>query len=797
MTGKVVRFSFILLVSILAISCSGEKESMTKGQADIEYHILLKGGEKNISYINEARPVLEKRCIVCHGCYDAPCQLKLTSIDGIKRGANPKKIYDAERILSTEPTRLYIDAKTEQEWRDKGFHSVINEQENNAINNLRHSVLYKMLRLKQLNPQPRVGMIDDSFDLSLNREQTCPVNEDFQDYADDFPLQGMPFATPNLSDDEYHILVKWISQGMPDDSQEKYSESTKEQIKKWEAFLNQSDLKHKLFSRYIYEHLFIAHLHFKGENTREFFRLVRSSTPPGTAINEIATIRPYDDPYKEKGLDTFYYRFKYEKSSIVDKSHVVYELSDKRIERLKELFIKPDYQVKKLPSYNPVVASNPIEAFSDIPVKSRYKFLLDDSKFFIEGFIKGPVCRGQVALNVIEDNFWVFFADPEKLKVNRDTEYLKAMASDFSLPAEQGNTLNLFSTWTKYWGLQHKNMEIRQEEFIKLPPVDLNAALSFIWDGSNSMDKNNNALTVFRHFDSATVKQGLIGDYPESAWVIDYPVFERIHYLLVAGYDVHGNIGHQFNTRIYMDFLRMEAENTFLAFLPPEDRKKIRASWYEGIRESLIKYFEEPEKWLDVQIVNGFETDDPQKELYDKISKRLNNNDFITDVINRCESLQCRSENQLSKIDEHIQRIAKIKGSSLMVFPDLSFIKVIGKNKSQVYTLINNKGYKNISSLLSEVTNRDKESDTLTIYKGLLGSYPNFFFIVEENELKDFADQIIAINSRDEYEQFVGRYGIRRTASNFWKEADYFSEQFAKQEPIEHGIFDLYRYNNR
>jgi len=793
MKVKVIQLSLLLLASILMVSCGGEKESMTKNQADIEYHIILKGGEKNISYMNEARPVLEKRCVVCHGCYDAPCQLKLTSIEGIKRGANSKKVYDSERILSTEPTRLFIDAKSEEEWREKGFHSVLNEQENDSINNLRHSVLYKMLRLKQLNPQPRVGMIDDSFDLTLNREQTCPANEDFEDYAEEFPLQGMPFATPNLSDEEYHTLVKWISQGMPDDSQEKFSESTKEQIKKWEAILNHSDLKHKLFSRYIYEHLFIAHLHFKGENDRDFFRLVRSTTPTGTAIDEIATVRPYDDP----GVDVFYYRLKYVKSSIVDKSHVVYELSDKRVERFKELFIETDYKVTKLPSYEPVVASNPIEAFSDIPVKSRYKFLLDDAKFFIEGFIKGPVCRGQVALNVIEDNFWIFFTDPEKLKVNRDTKYLKAMASDFSLPAEKGNTLNLFSTWTKYWELQRNNMLIRQEEFIKLPPVDLDTALSFIWDGSNSMDKNNNALTVFRHFDSATVKQGLIGNYPESAWVIDYPVFERIHYLLVAGYDVHGNIGHQFNTRIYMDFLRMEAENTFLAFLPTENRKKLRESWYKGIRESLIKYFEEPEKWLDVQIVNGFKTEDSQRELYDKISKRLKNNDYIDDVINRCESMQCRSTNKLSELDKQIKRVARIKGSRLMVFPDLSFIKVTGKKKSQVYTLINNKGYKNISSLLSEVTNRDKKSDTLTVYKGLLGSYPNFFFNVKENELEEFTNQIIAINNRDDYEQFVGRYGIRRTASNFWKEADYFNEQFAKQEPVEYGIFDLYRYNNR
>ena len=112
---------------------------------------------------------------------------------------------------------------------EKGFHSILNEQEKNKINNLRHSVLYKMLRLKQLNPQSRVGMIDENIDLGLNREQTCPVNNEFDKYAEEFPL-------PNLSDDEYHILVKWISRGMPDDTQNAFTESKKNKSKSGKTF---------------------------------------------------------------------------------------------------------------------------------------------------------------------------------------------------------------------------------------------------------------------------------------------------------------------------------------------------------------------------------------------------------------------------------------------------------------------------------------------------------------------------------------------------------------------------------
>ena len=118
-------------------------------------------------------------------------------------------------------------------------------------------------------------------------------------------------------------------------------------------------------------------------------------------MDEIATVRPYDDP----GDAPFYYRLRIYPGSIVAKDHVVYELSDARLQRYRELFLQPDYEVTKLPSYDVKLSNRPFKVFEPIPPQSRYRFLLDDARFFIEGFVKGPVCRGQVALNVIEDQF--------------------------------------------------------------------------------------------------------------------------------------------------------------------------------------------------------------------------------------------------------------------------------------------------------------------------------------------------------------------------------------------------------
>ena len=242
----------------------------------------------------------------------------------------------------------------------------------------------------------------------MNREQSCPTLDEFDKYAAEHPKGGMPYAMPDLSRKEYTTLVHWLAQGalMPQDKAA--SKVAAKQVKRWETFLNGDSNKEKLVARYIYEHLFQAHLHFDGTEDREFYRLVRSGTGPGKPVEVIPTRRPYND-----SGGAVYYRIVRHQASIVAKTHVVYELSDKRMLRFRELFYEADYEVTSLPSYEVAVASNPIKTFAAIPVKSRYKFLLDESRFFLEGFIKGPVCRGQTALNVIEDQFWVVFFDPD------------------------------------------------------------------------------------------------------------------------------------------------------------------------------------------------------------------------------------------------------------------------------------------------------------------------------------------------------------------------------------------------
>jgi hypothetical protein len=396
-----VKYNFAcsaVSVLLLLSACSSSDKSVTADQATIEYDLLYTLPKEEISFKDQVQPILENRCVVCHGCYDAPCQLKLTSPEGIYRGSNKTKVYNTSRITADEPTRLFVDAMTTKEWRSKGFETVLNEGESNKVRNLEDSVMYRMLRQKRLRPQVRTGMLSDVFDISLEREQSCPTLSEFDDYAAQHPDGGMPYAMPDLDRKDYTTLVHWLAQGSPMPDDEPPSVVAEKQIKQWEVFLNGQDNnatnKEKLVARYLYEHLFQAHLHFEKTDNREFYRLIRSVTPPGEPVEVIPTLRPYNSPSGD-----VFYRLVRHQGSIVAKTHMVYELSDKRLQRYRELFFDVEYEVASLPSYEPIIASNPIKTFAAIPVNSRYKFLLDDARFFIEGFIKGPVCRGQVECN--------------------------------------------------------------------------------------------------------------------------------------------------------------------------------------------------------------------------------------------------------------------------------------------------------------------------------------------------------------------------------------------------------------
>ncbi|MFW2405995.1 MAG: fatty acid cis/trans isomerase, partial [Gammaproteobacteria bacterium] len=677
----------------------------------------------DVDYWTDVKPVVEQRCVVCHGCYDAPCQLKMSSIEGIERGGTPARVYKQSRPKTAPLTRLFEDAQTVAEWRDKGFHPVLNEYANSPEANREAGVMYRLLKLKEANPLPDGKLLPKDFDLSLNRDEFCAKPDTLPEYEREHPLQGMPFALPALDEGRQTILLNWLEQGASYKAREPMAAEFVEEISIWEAFLNGDSLKEQLFGRYIYEHLFLAHLYFPDLDERKFFKLVRSTTPPGQPVDLIATRRPFNDP----GVERVYYRVIEDFAAVVAKTHMPYSLERPLLETWKTLFVNADYAVTSLPSYDDKSASNPFLTFEAIPPVSRYRFMLERAQFSIMNFIKGPVCRGNVALNEINDRFWVFFQDPEYLEKPGVAEFLNEQGRMLELPASTATIYDPLKYWRRY-AKQQKKLIRSVDEFLAenyTDPGDI--SLDSFWDGDGSND--NATLTVFRHVNSATVEKGLIGRPPKTAWSIEYGLLEKIHYLIVAGYDVYGNVGHQLISRIYMDFLRMEGEGAFLMALPPEARERERQYWYRGADEEVEDYLT-PSAYEANEVPQiRYKTDDEKLELYGMLKE------YLAPVLPDRFALTSIADPNLR---DALSRLEELQGLPTTLMPEVAFVEIAGDSGSEYLTILHNRAHLNITAVFGEDKNFVPEEDTLTVVSGVLGAYPNVLMRVNETDVEDF-----------------------------------------------------------
>ncbi|MEZ8100778.1 fatty acid cis/trans isomerase [Vibrio bivalvicida] len=781
--------TFLMMAVVLTFAGCATYAGLNYDQLFGEPHVQERrsdlGSVESDFFLSEVKPIIDSRCVVCHACYDAPCQLKMSSVEGIDRGSSKELIYQGTRLTASTPHRLFEDAQTTAQWREFGFNPVLNERVQNPTANLEAGLIARMLTQKEAHPLPDQQQLE-GFDFSIDRSQVCPSIEEYDQYLQDYPTWGMPYGMPNLSSNEYSTLVSWLQDGAKMSQPLPLTIAEQQLVAEVEVLLNKSPRKVQLTARYIYEHLFLSHLYFSDLNQQNprFFTLVRSSTPPGQPLNRIATRRPYDDP----GVSRVYYRLVPEQGTIVDKTHMPFALNEERMNRWKEWFIDSDYSVATLPDYTPEIAANPMTAFIDLPVKSRFKFMLDNAQNTINAFIKGPVCRGQLALNVINDRFWVFFLDPDKADFPEVNEFYRSQAENLKLPAElESNTLPVTS-WVAYSRQQAQYLEAKSKFTNQWFEGGKYLTTDVIWTGEGT--NPNAALTVFRHFDSASVVRGLVGTPPKTAWVLDYALIERIHYLLVAGFDVYGNFGHQLMTRMFMDFLRLEGESNFVALLPREIRHKEHSSWYEDQSSQLSDFLQRNVKPFDQPTQVPYQTDDPKAELYEILQTQL-----APILSNRFKIEQTGMK---PESEELLRSIDRIKGQGLAYLPQIMMLMITSETgEDQLYTLLQNSAHTNISSLFDEASNRNPANDDLTLVRGVIGSYPAAYLNLQEHQVPKLVEMLKNISSEEDYVKLLDTFAIRRSSDKFWPFSDRVHTWYKADQPIEFGLLDYNRFENR
>ncbi|WXL27466.1 fatty acid cis/trans isomerase [Ectopseudomonas mendocina] len=737
-----------------------------------------------ISYSRDIQPIFTRNCVSCHACYDAPCQLNLGSGEGVMRGASQTPVYNGTRTKVQATTRLYMDAHTPEAWQRKGFYSVLEQQSSQA------ALMSRMLTLGHSQTFAANQKLPDSLDIGINRENQCALPSGFDAFAQKNPYSGMPFAVTGLQPEDYEKLQAWLAQGAVVDQEPVVADATElKKIAVWERFLNEPGARQALVSRWLYEHLFLAHLYFSDSEVKRFFQVVRSRTPSGQPVDLIATRRPNEDPGSN-----FYYRIVPVQGVIVHKTHITYALSPAKLERIKSLFYGTDWQADAVPGYGIQRRANPFETFSAIPVLARYQFMLDDAEYFTRTFIRGPVCRGQIATDVIRDNFWVIYQDPAHDLFVTDAAYRAQAEPLLAMPGQLDGISDLPGLWRSYRDKRNEYGELRTDRYAESPKP----SWSHIWAGND-----NALLTIFRQHDSASVRKGLVGEIPQTIWLMDYPLFERTYYQLVVNFDVFGNVSHQAQTRLYFDLIRNGSEVNFLRLMPPDSRDAYIDDWYQD--SGKLKW------WLDYSVDIDTDTEtglklpehDPKKAFAEKLLDRYGSLNARPDPINRCRSAYCyRDGLQPAQQDaeQALSRLASKPAASLKVIdqlPEATMIRVeLPGGQREVYSMLRNRAHSNVAFMLGEESRYQPALDTLTVYPGVLSSYPNFMFNVPAAQVPEFVAAMERARDKAAFERVVERWGIRRTHPQFWFYFHDLTDYIQQTEPIEAGVLDMNRYEN-
>ncbi|MCH2533452.1 MAG: fatty acid cis/trans isomerase [Bdellovibrionales bacterium] len=795
---KIIALIIILIILIisflLVIFKPFETNYMKKNAGDI---IPVKD-----EFTTKIKPIFDSKCVACHSCYNSPCQLNLTSYEGLIRGAHKTDIYDFSKLKPRKPTRLYIDAHSKAQWQELGFYPVVEQKTESSL------LSYYISKIPGIESKKQESYNSEEQRFCMN--DINPIQEQGLKLTNS--AARMPYGFPALNEKEISTINTWIKKGAPGPSLQKMESSILNhpelapKINKLETLFNQKTLKAQIASRYLYEHLFLAHIYFQSA-PNVFFRLVRSKTPTNK-IEEIGTTYPFDDPQQK-----FYYRLRPVTNTITHKSHIPFMVSTDKLKRWKQEFYNTpwDNVPETMPAYD-AKGSNPFETFKSIPTKTRYRFFLENTHYHIMTFIKGPVCRGQTALNVINDHFWVFFIDPEKDALSNSPELYQKVAKDMQMPAALDGNFDPFIDFRKkYWNaieLKFKSLEKQNDPINK----------DWFWYGDQQ--DTNALLTVYRHFDSAMVFKGLRGKMPKTIWLLDYHVFESIYYNLTAGYNVFGPLLHQLQSRLYMEISRIASEDLFISLLPKEKRAQVRTEWNTPVPDKNSTLLKRLSDLVSENVKQKMQFDYPYQGENLSTAFNFSQQDFKTQwfnsvVLKNYSIEQINSENDISpqtkaskeefnslgvKSGLHLKHhrllspLVALPSSVIQHLPDTLLLR--NTDTQEAYTLIHNKSHYNVSMLFFENDRRQPDKDDLDILPGVATSYANLYLVLNDKSIMQLAQKLKNAKNKPEVNSILKEYALLRTSKNFWKHHRWFSEQSSRAETNESGWLDLNRYLN-
>ncbi len=747
--------------------------------------------ESSDPYLKTIQPILDKRCVACHSCREAECRLKLTSSEGFQRGGT-KELIHGSALKSVQRTKLFDDAQTIDEWRDKGFYSVMdtpNYMKKFQFDNYsggKLSILTSALTNK-FNPNL------DNKDVNLLGTEAQSCGDGNKDLS---KVPGMPYRMAALDfKNEFMPLYKWAQQGsnayFPNSGvlKEMKTPHNPELIKKWERFFNNPSSKGKWTSRFLYEHLFLSRFYFE-EAPGEFFELIRSSTRAPQDIKVLPTVHAWENP----GKKTFYYRLRKVHSSIVFKNHMVYKVNDSILEELKDNFWYTDWgRERNVVSFNFKI-SNPLVAFKHMPAKSRYSWMLKNAHMLLDVSARAQNCRSVGAASPYWDNMLHIFVRPDAdATVVYDKKFYDEAGKYLPIPNLTGGKKNPFTNFKK---AQNKYVKVKRKYQDKLRPNGFK--LEDIWDGEG-VDKNA-IVTVLRHEWTASAHKGQMGQGPRSVLLMDFAKFERYFYLCNVATEVSDGMLWQSRVVTYLFDTKRESEDQFLSFIPKKYRRLIRKNLVQGfdvdkefVAPFALPYNKDSDK---IKI-------DPRRP-FNSFVKNLLSTHFTPDVIGKNSYSIKHFETEDDDTLRTLEELSTLKGFPAFI-PNVSYLRIEDEyGESEFYTLAVNRYFKSRNKLSLVKSNIEYEKskrvprrDRLDVYKGIIVNYPEKIYTIKADQLHIFLQDLHKVNSREKFLTFNNQYGLSQTAENFWSVIDDANSKFISNNPITGGIIDLHKYGSK
>jgi hypothetical protein len=240
-----------------------------------------------------------------------------------------------------------------------------------------------------------------------------------------------------------------------------------------------------------------------------------------------------------------------------------------------------------------------------------------------------------------------------------------------------------------------------------------------------------------------------------------------------------------------MDFLRMEGELNLVLFLPVAARRPLVHSWYRGAEGEVEEFVQAKAAHFPREPDIVYRTGDPKRELYAKLEQRL------APVLDRRLDLSAEGAAGGRELQRALLRLSQARGRVLDVLPEVAVLRIEDAAGAPTFvTLFKNVARANVAHIVDKHSALPDEH-TLTVVPGVAGAYPNAFYRVAAADLDAFVAAIAEGAAARDYAAFARRFAVRRTDATIWKFSDEMQAAYLRQRPLDGGLLDLARLENR